>query len=241
MPLYSLDGRRPTLPAEGRFWIAPNACLIGDVRVGIDVGIWFGAALRGDNEPIVIGARSNIQESCTLHTDMGSPLTIGEDCTIGHNVILHGCTIGEGSLIGMGSIVLNRARIGRGSPRRGRRAGDRGQELRRLFPHRRARPRRRVGARTRTRSPPFASPPPIMSRIAPVRERLKGSTLASERSDTSSCLEERQGPRITVRRLEGRSRRRRCRRILDRTSTAAAPPAQDEAVAQPWVRASCLR
>ncbi|MGC9957546.1 gamma carbonic anhydrase family protein [Roseiarcus sp.] len=114
MPLYSLDGRRPTLPAEGRFWIAPTACLIGDVRVGIDVGIWFGAALRGDNEPIVIGARTNIQESCTLHTDMGSPLTIGEDCTIGHNVILHGCTIGEGSLIGMGSVVLNRARIGRG-------------------------------------------------------------------------------------------------------------------------------
>jgi len=114
MPIYSLDGRRPTLPAEGRFWIAPSACLIGDVVVGLDVGIWFGAVLRGDNEPIVIGARTNIQESCTLHTDMGSPLAIGEDCTIGHNVILHGCEIGDGSLIGMGAVVLNGAGIGRG-------------------------------------------------------------------------------------------------------------------------------
>jgi len=114
VPLYSLDGRRPGLPGEGRCWIAPTACLIGDVRLGIDVGIWFGAVLRGDNEPIVVGARSNIQESCTLHTDPGSPLAIGEDCTVGHNVILHGCTVGDGSLVGMGSVVLNRARIGRG-------------------------------------------------------------------------------------------------------------------------------
>ena len=114
MPLYSLNGRRPTLPPEGFFWIAPNASVIGDVVVGLDVGIWFGAVLRGDNEPINIGARTNIQESCTLHTDMGSPLAIGEECTIGHNVILHGCAIGEGSLIGMGAIVLNGARIGRG-------------------------------------------------------------------------------------------------------------------------------
>ncbi len=114
MPIYSLDGHRPTLPAAGRFWIAPSASLIGDVVVGLDVGIWFGAVLRGDNEPIVVGARTNIQESCTLHTDMGSPLAIGEDCTIGHNVILHGCTIGDGSLIGMGAVVLNGARIGRG-------------------------------------------------------------------------------------------------------------------------------
>jgi len=114
MPLYSLDGREPTLPPKGAFWIGPNASVIGDVRLGPDVGIWFGAVLRGDNEPIVIGARSNIQESCTLHTDMGFPLTIGEDCTIGHNAILHGCTIGDGSLVGMGAIVLNGARIGRG-------------------------------------------------------------------------------------------------------------------------------
>ena len=97
MPLYSLNGRRPTLPPEGFFWIAPNASVIGNVVVGLDVGIWFGTVLRGDNEPINIGARTNIQESCTLHTDMGFPLSIG-----------------EGSLIGMGAIVLNGARIGRG-------------------------------------------------------------------------------------------------------------------------------
>ena len=114
MPLYSLDGRRPTLPAEGEFWIAPDAAVIGDVRLGRDVGVWFGAVLRGDNEPIVIGARSNIQDLSALHTDIGSPLEIGEDCTIGHHAILHGCIIGDGSLIGMGAVVLNGARIGRG-------------------------------------------------------------------------------------------------------------------------------
>ena len=171
MPLYSLDGRRPTLPAEGSFWIAPIACLIGDVRVGIDVGIWFGAVLRGDNEPIVIGARTNIQESCTLHTDMGSPLTIGEDCTVGHNVILHGCTIGEGSLIGMG---VDHSQRREDRPRlsgRRRRAGDRGQELRRLFPHhglaRQGDPDAGEGARSRR----SASPPPTMSRIGAASQR----------------------------------------------------------------------
>jgi carbonic anhydrase/acetyltransferase-like protein (isoleucine patch superfamily) len=114
MPIYSLHGVRPTLPAEGRYWIAPDANLIGDVRLAEDVGVWFGAALRGDNEPIIIGARTNIQDLCVLHTDLGAPLTIGEDCTIGHNVTLHGCTIADGSLIGMGAVVLNGARIGRG-------------------------------------------------------------------------------------------------------------------------------
>ena len=114
MPIYALDGVKPTLPAEGSYWIAPDAAIIGDIRLGEDVGVWFGAVLRGDNEPIVIGARSNIQDLCTLHTDMGSPLTIGEDCTIGHNVTLHGCMIGDGSLIGMGAVVLNGAKIGRG-------------------------------------------------------------------------------------------------------------------------------
>jgi carbonic anhydrase/acetyltransferase-like protein (isoleucine patch superfamily) len=113
MPTYSLDGVKPTLPAGGRSWIAPNAMLIGDVRIGVDAGIWFGAVLRGDNEPIVIGARSNIQDLCILHTDMGFPLTVGEDCTVGHNATLHGCAIGDGSLIGMGAVVLNGAKIGR--------------------------------------------------------------------------------------------------------------------------------
>lgn len=114
MPLYSLDGRRPTLPPDGSFWIAPTAVLIGDVRLGEDAGIWFGAVLRGDNEPIAIGARTNVQEGCTMHTDMGFPLAVGDDCTIGHNVVLHGCTVGDGALIGMGSVVLNGARIGKG-------------------------------------------------------------------------------------------------------------------------------
>ncbi len=114
MPIYSLLGVKPALPAEGRYWIAPNATLIGDVRLGDDVGVWFGAVLRGDNEPIVIGPRTNIQDLCTLHTDMGKPLTIGEDCTVGHNATLHGCTIGDGTLIGMGAVVLNGAKIGRG-------------------------------------------------------------------------------------------------------------------------------
>lgn len=112
MPLYSLDGLRPVLPASGNFWIAPNASLIGDVRLGEDAGVWFGAVLRGDNEPIVVGARANVQDQCVLHTDLGFPLEIGEDCTIGHSAILHGCTIGSGTLVGMGAVVLNGARIG---------------------------------------------------------------------------------------------------------------------------------
>jgi carbonic anhydrase/acetyltransferase-like protein (isoleucine patch superfamily) len=88
--------------------------VIGDVVLGEDCGVWFGATLRGDNETISIGARSNIQEGCALHTDMGFPLEIGEECTIGHNAILHGCVIGDGALVGMGAIVLNGARIGSG-------------------------------------------------------------------------------------------------------------------------------
>lgn len=113
MPVYSLEGRSPRLPADGSGWIAPDAQVIGDIELGPHVGIWFGAVLRGDNEPIVVGARSNIQEHCVLHTDMGFPLTIGADCTIGHSAILHGCTIGEGSLVGMGATILNGAKIGK--------------------------------------------------------------------------------------------------------------------------------
>jgi len=113
MPIYSLDDVAPVLPEEGRFWIAPDAHVIGKVRLGADVGIWFGAVLRGDNELIDIGEGSNIQEGAVLHTDMGAPLTVGAGCTIGHRAILHGCTIGENSLIGMGATVLNHVRIGR--------------------------------------------------------------------------------------------------------------------------------
>ncbi|RFB81206.1 gamma carbonic anhydrase family protein [Methylovirgula sp. 4M-Z18] len=114
MPVYSLDDVSPKLPADGRYWIAPSAEVIGRVDLAEDVGIWFGAVLRGDNEWISVGARSNIQEHCVLHTDMGLPLQIGVDCTIGHRAILHGCTIGDGTLIGMGATVLNGAKIGAG-------------------------------------------------------------------------------------------------------------------------------
>ncbi|WP_332690194.1 gamma carbonic anhydrase family protein [Bosea sp. (in: a-proteobacteria)] len=113
MPLYSLDGTVPETPPEGEWWLAPDAHVIGRVRLGRDVGIWFGCVLRGDNEWIEIGERSNIQEGCVLHTDMGFPLSIGAGCTIGHRAILHGCTIGENSLVGMGATILNGAKIGR--------------------------------------------------------------------------------------------------------------------------------
>lgn len=112
MPLYALADRVPSLPAADRFWIAPDAQVIGLVEVGEDVGIWFGAVLRGDNEPIAIGARTNIQENTVVHTDPGKPVTIGEGCTIGHGAIIHGCTIGNNSLVGMGATVLNGAVIG---------------------------------------------------------------------------------------------------------------------------------
>jgi carbonic anhydrase/acetyltransferase-like protein (isoleucine patch superfamily) len=112
MPVYALDGVSPILPSDGRVWIAPNAQVVGKVRLEIDVSIWFGAVLRGDIEEIFVGARSNVQDGALLHTDLGFPLTVGEDCTIGHHAILHGCTIGENSLIGMGAVLLNGARIG---------------------------------------------------------------------------------------------------------------------------------
>jgi carbonic anhydrase/acetyltransferase-like protein (isoleucine patch superfamily) len=115
MPLYELDGISPDLPPRDSFWIAPDSHLIGAVTLGVDVGVWFGAVLRGDNERITVGARSNIQEGCVLHTDMGFPLTIGEGCTIGHRAILHGCIIGRNSLVGMGATILNGARIGANS------------------------------------------------------------------------------------------------------------------------------
>lgn len=112
MPLYALSEHQPETPADDRFWVAPDAHVIGQVTLGEDVGIWFGAVLRGDNEPIRVGARSNIQEGAMLHVDPGFPVTIGEGCTIGHHAIVHGCTIGDNSLIGMGATILNGARIG---------------------------------------------------------------------------------------------------------------------------------
>lgn len=112
MPVYALGDHIPTLPGDDRHWIAPDAHVIGKVVLGPDVGIWFGAVLRGDNEPITVGARTNIQEGAMLHVDPGCPVVIGEGCTIGHHAIIHGCTIGNNSLIGMGATILNGARIG---------------------------------------------------------------------------------------------------------------------------------
>ena len=115
MPLYAIDGTEPSFADADTNWIAPDATLIGNVSVGRNAGFWFGVVIRGDNEPVVIGADTNVQEHTVMHTDPGFPLTIGEGCTVGHRAMLHGCTIGDNSLIGMGAIVLNGARIGRNS------------------------------------------------------------------------------------------------------------------------------
>ena len=115
MMLYALDGIAPELPEDGDYWIAPGARLIGRVTLRRGASVWFNAVLRGDNEPITIGEDSNIQDGCVLHTDMGHPLDVGPDCTIGHMAILHGCVIGAGSLVGMGATILNGARVGSGA------------------------------------------------------------------------------------------------------------------------------
>lgn len=111
--IWELDGIRPSVAASA--WIAPDAQLMGRIVVEDEASIWWGCALRGDNEEIRIGRGSNVQEHCIMHTDPGYPLVIGADCTIGHRAMLHGCTIGDGALIGMGAIVLNGARIGPGA------------------------------------------------------------------------------------------------------------------------------
>ena len=111
MPIYRLGERQPEL-GEG-VWIAENATVIGSVVLGRNVNVWFGSILRGDNDPITIGENTNIQDGSVLHTDDGVPLTIGRNVTVGHKVMLHGCTIGDGSLIGINAVVLNRAVIGK--------------------------------------------------------------------------------------------------------------------------------
>ncbi len=113
MTLYTLDGIAPELPEDGDYWIAPDANVIGKVVLMTGASVWFGSTLRGDNETITIGRGSNVQENTVMHTDMGCPLTVGENCTIGHKAMLHGCTIGDNSLIGMGATILNNAVIGR--------------------------------------------------------------------------------------------------------------------------------
>ena len=113
MAVYNLGDVAPELPAEDEYWIAPSAAVMGRVILKKNASVWFGATIRGDNDPIIIGENSNVQDGSVLHTDTGVPLTIGSNVSVGHMVMLHGCTIGVGSLIGIGSIVLNGARIGK--------------------------------------------------------------------------------------------------------------------------------
>ncbi|MEM0987506.1 MAG: gamma carbonic anhydrase family protein [Pseudomonadota bacterium] len=113
MPIYELDGQGPTLPAPGTYYIAPGAQVIGRVIVEEEVSIWFNAVLRADNEPMHLGWGSNVQDGCVFHVDPGFPLSIGENVTVGHMALLHGCTVGDNTLVGMGAVVLNGAKIGR--------------------------------------------------------------------------------------------------------------------------------
>jgi carbonic anhydrase/acetyltransferase-like protein (isoleucine patch superfamily) len=113
MTVFALGMIAPELPSDGAYWIAPSASVIGFVRLERNASVWFGAVLRGDNELILIGEGSNVQDGCVLHTDIGFPLTVGRNCTIGHQAILHGCTIDDNCLIGMGATILNGARIGK--------------------------------------------------------------------------------------------------------------------------------
>src|ERR1700734_1861345 len=115
MAIYELDGQAPDLPKSGNYFIADTATVIGKVRLLEGASVWFGAVLRGDNEWIETGEGSNAKDNSTCHTDPGFPLVIGKYCTVGHNVILHGCILEDGALGGMGSIVMNGARIRRGS------------------------------------------------------------------------------------------------------------------------------
>jgi len=115
MAIFELDGVSAITPPEGQYWVAPNANLLGKVELKPEASVWFNVVARGDNELISIGVRSNVQDGSVLHTDMGFPLTIGDDVTIGHMAMLHGCTIGNTTLIGIGATVLNGARIGNNS------------------------------------------------------------------------------------------------------------------------------
>lgn len=113
MAEYELNGKAPLRPPSGAYWVAPGAHAIGDVALGDNASLWFGAVARGDNERITIGDNSNVQDNAVLHTDWGYPLTIGKNVTVGHGVTLHGCVIGDNCLIGIGSTILNGTRIGK--------------------------------------------------------------------------------------------------------------------------------
>src|SRR3972149_1506880 len=113
MTIFAFEDKRVEVPEDGSFWVAPNASVIGSVRLDRNASVWFSAVLRGDHEPIRVGENSNIQDGAVLHTDTGAPLTIGRNVTVGPLAMLHGCTIGDNSLIGIGAIVLNHTKIGR--------------------------------------------------------------------------------------------------------------------------------
>jgi carbonic anhydrase/acetyltransferase-like protein (isoleucine patch superfamily) len=109
-PCFALCGIAPQ--AGQAAWVAPTASLVGDVRLGKDASVWFGAVLRGDNEPVIVGEAANIQDNCVLHADPGAPLSIGARTTVGHLAMLHGATVGEACLIGIGSVLLNHCQLG---------------------------------------------------------------------------------------------------------------------------------
>ena len=113
MPIYKLNDKEPSLPNDESYWIAPDANIIGDVKMEMNSSVWFSATLRGDCEQILVGENSNVQDGSVLHTDFGFPLIIGRNVTIGHQVMLHGCSIGDNSLIGIGAVILNGAKIGK--------------------------------------------------------------------------------------------------------------------------------
>ncbi len=113
MALYQLDQNTVQTPGEGHFWVAPSAVVLGNVELQPMSSVWFGAVLRGDNEPIVVGEGTNIQDGCVLHTDPGYPLTLGKNCTVGHMAMVHGCTVQENSLVGIGATILNGSVIGK--------------------------------------------------------------------------------------------------------------------------------
>ena len=113
MTVYALADKKPQLPPEGEYWVAPNATVTGDVILKPGASVWFGAVVRGDNDPITIGRDTNIQDGSVLHSDPGEPLTIGDGVTVGHMAMLHSCEIGDNTLVGIGAVILGRAKIGR--------------------------------------------------------------------------------------------------------------------------------
>lgn len=113
MSIYTLGDKTPQLPPQGEYWIAPGAVVVGDVILGRNASVWFGAVVRGDNDPISIGENSNIQDGSVLHSDPGAPLSIGRDVTVGHLAMVHSCDVGDNTLIGIGAVILSRAKIGK--------------------------------------------------------------------------------------------------------------------------------